>query len=51
MANAVICGPVYIGKKSVIKIGAKIYGGTSIGPVCKVGGELEGTFQDIAINN
>ncbi len=44
MANAVICGPVYIGKKSVIKIGAKIYGGTSIGPVCKVGGELEGTI-------
>jgi len=41
MHNAVIVGPAYIGKKSVIKIGAKIYEGTSIGPVCKVGGEVE----------
>ncbi len=44
MANAVLCGPVYLGKKSLVKIGAKIYGGTSIGPVCKVGGEVEGTI-------
>ncbi|MBM4402858.1 MAG: hypothetical protein FJ042_00480 [Candidatus Cloacimonetes bacterium] len=41
MPNAVIVGPAYIGKKSIIKIGAKIYPGTSIGPVCKVGGEVE----------
>ncbi len=41
MPNAVIVGPVYIGKKSIIKVGAKIYEGTSIGPVCKVGGEVE----------
>ncbi|MDP2172425.1 MAG: putative sugar nucleotidyl transferase [Candidatus Cloacimonadaceae bacterium] len=41
MSNAVIMGPCYIGKKSLIKIGAKIYGGTSIGAVCKVGGEVE----------
>jgi len=39
--NAVIEGPCYIGKKSLIKIGAKIYEGTSIGEVCKVGGEVE----------
>lgn len=46
MHNAVIVGPAYIGKKSQIKIAAKIYPGTSIGPVCKVGGEVEGsTFQ------
>lgn len=44
MPNAVIVGPCYIGKKSVIKIGAKIYPGTSIGPVCKVGGEVEGSI-------
>jgi UDP-N-acetylglucosamine diphosphorylase/glucosamine-1-phosphate N-acetyltransferase len=44
MSNAVICGPVYIGKKSTIKIGAKIYPGTSIGPVCKIGGEVEGSI-------
>ncbi|MFQ5631881.1 MAG: glucose-1-phosphate thymidylyltransferase, partial [bacterium] len=27
-----------------IKIGAKIYGGTTIGAVCKVGGEVEGSI-------
>ncbi|MDZ7373020.1 MAG: GlmU family protein [candidate division KSB1 bacterium] len=41
MANAVIVGPSYIGPKSMIKIGAKIYEGTSVGEVCKVGGEVE----------
>lgn len=44
MANAVIVGPAYIGKKSVVKIGAKVYGGSSIGPVCKVGGEIESSI-------
>jgi UDP-N-acetylglucosamine diphosphorylase/glucosamine-1-phosphate N-acetyltransferase len=44
MANAVILGPAYIGKNSLVKIGAKIYGGSSIGPVCKVGGEIEGSI-------
>lgn len=44
MANTVIEGPCYIGDHSVIKIGAKIYGSTSIGPVCKVGGEVEGSI-------
>lgn len=41
MHHSVIIGPAYIGKNSVVKIGAKIYEGCSIGPVCKVGGELE----------
>ena len=41
MHNAVIQGPCYIGKNSKIKIGAKIYEGTSVGEVCKVGGEVE----------
>ncbi|MCC7431588.1 GlmU family protein [bacterium] len=39
--NVVIEGPCYVGKKSKIKAGAKIYEGTSIGEVCKVGGEVE----------
>ncbi len=39
--NAALEGPCYIGKNSKIKIGAKIYENTSIGPVCKVGGEVE----------
>ncbi|MCB5260858.1 MAG: hypothetical protein LHW48_10405 [Candidatus Cloacimonetes bacterium] len=44
MANSVITGPVYIGKKTIVKIGAKIYGGVSVGPVCKIGGEIEGSI-------
>lgn len=39
--NAVIEGPCFVGEKSMIKIGAKIYENTSIGEVCKVGGEVE----------
>jgi UDP-N-acetylglucosamine diphosphorylase/glucosamine-1-phosphate N-acetyltransferase len=39
--SAVIEGPAYIGDNCRIKIGAKIYENTSIGPFCKVGGEVE----------
>ena len=39
--NSTIEGPAYIGANSQIKIGAKIYENTSIGEVCKVGGEVE----------
>lgn len=42
--NAVIEGPAYIGDNSRIKIGAKIYENTSIGPSCKVGGEIEASI-------
>ncbi len=41
MSNAVIEGACYIGDNSTIKIGAKIYENTSVGKVCKVGGEVE----------
>ncbi|HNX00730.1 MAG TPA: putative sugar nucleotidyl transferase [Candidatus Cloacimonadota bacterium] len=41
MANAVIIGPTYIGKGSIIKVAAKIYEGSTIGPMCKIGGEIE----------
>lgn len=44
MAGSVIQGPAYIGKNSVIKFGAKIYAGTSIGAVCKIGGEVENSI-------
>ena len=44
LANAVIMGPAFIGKGSLVKVGAKIYGGSSIGPVCKVGGEIENSI-------
>jgi UDP-N-acetylglucosamine diphosphorylase / glucose-1-phosphate thymidylyltransferase / UDP-N-acetylgalactosamine diphosphorylase / glucosamine-1-phosphate N-acetyltransferase / galactosamine-1-phosphate N-acetyltransferase len=39
-----IIGPVYIGKNSLIKSGSKIFGGTTIGPMCKVGGEIENSI-------
>jgi len=41
LPNATIEGPAFIGEGSSIKVGAKIYEGTSIGEVCKVGGEVE----------
>jgi UDP-N-acetylglucosamine diphosphorylase / glucose-1-phosphate thymidylyltransferase / UDP-N-acetylgalactosamine diphosphorylase / glucosamine-1-phosphate N-acetyltransferase / galactosamine-1-phosphate N-acetyltransferase len=41
MPNAFVQGPAFIGDGSVIKVGAKIYHGTSIGKRCKVGGEVE----------
>ena len=44
MPNAVIEGPCYIADHSIIKAGSKIYEGTSIGPVCKVGGEVEASI-------
>ena len=44
MANSVIEGPAYIGKNSLVKIGSKIYEGTSVGKYCKVGGEIEETI-------
>jgi UDP-N-acetylglucosamine diphosphorylase/glucosamine-1-phosphate N-acetyltransferase len=40
MANASLAGPLSIGRGSIIKMGARIYGETTIGPVCKVGGEV-----------
>jgi UDP-N-acetylglucosamine diphosphorylase/glucosamine-1-phosphate N-acetyltransferase len=49
MPNAVIIGPAAVGDRSIVRVGAKIYGGTSVGPVCKVGGEVEGTvFQSFS---
>ena len=44
MSNTVIERPAFIGDNSIIKIGAKIYAGTSIGEWCKVGGEVEETI-------
>jgi len=36
-------GPCYIGRKSIL-LGAKCRQGNSIGPVCRIGGEVEGTI-------
>jgi len=42
-AHSHIKGPSYIGKKSQI-LGANIGQGTSIGPMCRIGGEIEETI-------
>ncbi len=44
MPQALIMGPAYIGTHATIKAAAKIYHNTTIGPWCKVGGEVEGTI-------
>jgi UDP-N-acetylglucosamine diphosphorylase / glucose-1-phosphate thymidylyltransferase / UDP-N-acetylgalactosamine diphosphorylase / glucosamine-1-phosphate N-acetyltransferase / galactosamine-1-phosphate N-acetyltransferase len=44
MAHSLIQGPAYIGEGSIIRTNAKIYFNTSIGKVCKVGGEVEATI-------
>lgn len=41
MSHAVIQGPAFIGDNTTIKMHASIYHNTSIGEVCKVGGEVE----------
>ena len=40
MEGSIIRGPFAMCKNSVLKIGAKIYESTTIGPYCKVGGEV-----------
>jgi len=42
--HSTIIGPVIIGHTSLVKVGAKIFGGTTIGPVSKVGGEIENSI-------
>ena len=40
MEGSLIRGPFAICENSIVKMGAKIYGSTTIGPYCKVGGEV-----------
>ena len=40
MEGSLIRGPFALGEHGVLKMGAKIYGATTIGPYCKVGGEV-----------
>jgi len=40
MEGSVIRGPFALCEGSVVKMGAKIYGPTTLGPFCKVGGEI-----------
>jgi UDP-N-acetylglucosamine diphosphorylase/glucosamine-1-phosphate N-acetyltransferase len=40
MEGSNLRGPLIVMENSVIKMGSKIYGSTTIGPFCKIGGEL-----------
>jgi len=40
MPGCLVKGPFSISRNSVLKMGTKIYGSTTIGPYCKVGGEI-----------
>lgn len=40
MEGCMLRGPLAICDHAVVKMGAKVYGGTTIGPGCKVGGEV-----------
>ncbi|ANW95998.1 glucose-1-phosphate thymidylyltransferase [Wenyingzhuangia fucanilytica] len=42
--GALIRGPFALGEKALVKMGAKIYGATTIGPNCKVGGEVKNSI-------
>ena len=40
MEGALLRGPIAMCENSVFKLGAKVYGPTTLGPFCKVGGEV-----------
>lgn len=43
MEGACLRGPLALCEHAQVKIGAKIYGGTTFGPYCKIGGEVQNT--------
>ncbi len=40
MEGSIVRGPLAMCEHSILKLGAKIYGATTLGPYCKVGGEV-----------
>jgi UDP-N-acetylglucosamine diphosphorylase / glucose-1-phosphate thymidylyltransferase / UDP-N-acetylgalactosamine diphosphorylase / glucosamine-1-phosphate N-acetyltransferase / galactosamine-1-phosphate N-acetyltransferase len=44
MEGAAIRGPFVLGEKSVVKMNACIYGATSVGPFCTIGGEIKNSI-------
>jgi UDP-N-acetylglucosamine diphosphorylase/glucosamine-1-phosphate N-acetyltransferase len=44
MEGVMIRGPLAIGENSTIKMGAKVYGATTLGPYCKIGGEVKNSI-------
>lgn len=46
LEGSLVRGPIAIGEHAQVKMGAKLYTGTTIGPYCKVGGEVSNSvFQ------
>ncbi|MFV0539727.1 MAG: GlmU family protein [Aestuariibaculum sp.] len=43
MEGSLIRGPFALCDNAVVKMGSKIYGATTVGPYCKVGGEIKNT--------
>jgi UDP-N-acetylglucosamine diphosphorylase / glucose-1-phosphate thymidylyltransferase / UDP-N-acetylgalactosamine diphosphorylase / glucosamine-1-phosphate N-acetyltransferase / galactosamine-1-phosphate N-acetyltransferase len=50
MEGSILRGPLIIKRNAVIKAGAKIYGGTTIGKKCVVGGEVKNSIFLYASN-
>jgi UDP-N-acetylglucosamine diphosphorylase/glucosamine-1-phosphate N-acetyltransferase len=44
MPGALVKGPMALGEHATLKMGAKIYGDTTVGPYCKVGGEVSNSI-------
>ncbi len=44
LPHSVVIGPVFIGDNSLLKIGSKIYEGTSVGEYCKIADEIENSI-------
>jgi len=44
LENSSVKGPFAMCEGSMLKMGAKIYGGTTLGPFCKVGGEVNNSL-------
>ena len=44
MPNTTLVGPCFVGSGSIVNAGARVLAGTSIGPVCKIGGEVSETI-------
>ena len=45
MEGSMLRGGIALMENAVVKMGAKIYGGTTLGPFCKVGGELSNVLM------
>lgn len=45
MEGCALRGPLAICHNAIVRMGARIYGGTTFGPFCKVGGEVDNTVM------